>query len=396
MKKRLLGILMAVMLLVGAIPVCAAYTPDANAQKAFRLLASHCRLEGVRDGNHYRYSETRGDSSTQWLRYDLDYDASEKTFSILLRTHNLGSDNWLEQIVVDQNAPSPLTLNFGAENGPEMKVFGETYLTKSIVPELYKPLPFDFDALHYVDQYGNTKYYTTPELYEQAEVWNGGCCKILTDYLDELLAPDGLTWRDLAADTKPPVRPPISGVTVEDFEDVPNGHYAYPAISWARKTGITQGTSAKRFSPNATCTRGQVVTFLWRAHGCPQPKSSVNPFSDVPAGAYYYDAVLWAVEQRITEGVSRTRFDPNAGCTRGQVVTFLYRDQNGYVPESAENVFADVKPGTYYYEPVLWAFSFGITVGETPNSFAPGKVCTRAQIVTFLFRTYGSTWPDFA
>ena len=182
----------------------------------------------------------------------------------------------------------------------------------------------------------------------------------------------------------------------EDFEDVAHNHYAYQPIMWAREKGITQGTSAKRFSPNDTCTRAQVVTFLWRARGCPDPKSHFNPFRDVAADAYYYDAVLWAVEQGITQGVDHSHFAPNDGCTRGQVVTFLYRDQEGYVPENAENQFTDVKSGAFYYDPVLWALNFAITTGETSTTFAPNKICTRAQIVTFLFRTYEATWRDFA
>lgn len=396
MKIRLLAMLLAVLLFSGMMSVCAAYTPDARAQEAFSCLTSDCVRKGVRDGAHYQYSETRGAYESQWLKFTVDYDASARAVSILLKTHNLGADNWLEQLVVDQTSPAPLTLYFATENGAGMEIYGETYLTKSVVPDLYKALPFDFDKLHAVDQNGNRTDYLTPDMYEQCEVWNGGSCKILTDYLDELLTPGGFTWRDLASDTKPDAKPPVTVIEPEDFEDVAHNHYAYQPIMWAREKGITQGTSAKRFSPNDTCTRAQVVTFLWRARGCPDPKSHFNPFRDVAADAYYYDAVLWAVEQGITQGVDHSHFAPNDGCTRGQVVTFLYRDQEGYVPENADNQFTDVKSGAFYYDPVLWALNFAITTGETSTTFAPNKICTRAQIVTFLFRTYEATWRDFA
>ena len=148
--------------------------------------------------------------------------------------------------------------------------------------------------------------------------------------------------------------------------------------------GITNGTTATTFSPNKACTRAQMVTFLWRAAGEPEPETTVNPFTDVAAGAYYYDAVLWAVEQGITNGTTATTFSPNATVTRAQTVTFLWRSAGS--PAVSGSGFADVASDAYYAGAVAWAVSEGITNGTTTTTFSPGSSCTRAQIVTFLYR----------
>ena len=170
------------------------------------------------------------------------------------------------------------------------------------------------------------------------------------------------------------------------FTDMPpKGNWAHDAIDWAVVHGVTSGTSPTKFSPNAGCTRAQVVTFLWRAAGCPAPTGEENPFTDV-SGGYYYDAVLWAVEEGITSGTSATKFSPNATCTRGQIVTFLWRSEHMPEPAAAANPFTDVKPGAYYEKAVLWAAETGVTAGTTATTFAPDATCTRAQVVTFLYR----------
>ena len=140
-----------------------------------------------------------------------------------------------------------------------------------------------------------------------------------------------------------------------------------------------------RFEPQTTCTRGQIVTFLWRAKGEPEPSSNYNPFRDVSESDYYYKAVLWAVENGITTGTSATTFAPNAGCTRAQVATFLWRAE-GKPSSSAANPFTDVNTSAYYGTAVLWAVENGITDGIGNNQFAPDMTCTRGQIVTFLYR----------
>ena len=169
------------------------------------------------------------------------------------------------------------------------------------------------------------------------------------------------------------------------FVDVATGSYYEDAVDWAVENGITKGTDDTHFSPDGICTRAQAVTFLWRAAGSPEPKTSTMPFTDVNAGSYYYDAVLWAVENGITEGTSDTTFSPNATCTRAQIVAFLWRSEKSPAAGTA-NPFADVKSTAYYAGAVLWAVKENITKGTTNTTFSPDADCTRAQIVTFLWR----------
>ena len=169
------------------------------------------------------------------------------------------------------------------------------------------------------------------------------------------------------------------------FRDVAESAYYYNAVEWAVDKGVTEGTGSGKFSPDRACTRGEIVAFLWRAAGCPVPVSEENPFTDVHQGDYYYDAVLWAVEQGITQGTSRITFSPGATCTRAQAVTFLYR-YFASPATSAALSFTDVPASAYYYNAVRWAVSGGITQGTGKNTFRPDKTCTRAEIVTFLYR----------
>ena len=177
----------------------------------------------------------------------------------------------------------------------------------------------------------------------------------------------------------------VSFTRANEFIDVPAGSYYYDAVLWAVENGITTGASASRFDPNGICTRAQAVTFLWRAAGSPAAKSAVMPFTDVKAGSYYYDAVLWAVENGITKGTSETMFSPDATCSRAQIVTFLWRSQKSPAAGTA-NPFTDVKASAYYADAVLWAVKEDVTKGTTNTTFSPDANCTRAQIVTFIWR----------
>jgi hypothetical protein len=186
---------------------------------------------------------------------------------------------------------------------------------------------------------------------------------------------------------------PASKVTVSaefaeietlDFADVSTDAYYYEAVKWAAKKGITGGTGDGTFNPNGSCTRAHIVTFLWRAAGSPEPKSTVS-FADVPAGSYYAKAVAWAVENGITLGTGDGTFSPNATCTRAQSVTFLYRTL-GTAPTTV-NSFTDVTADAFYADAVAWAVESGVTNGTTDSTFSPNNGCTRAQIVTFLYRT---------
>ena len=169
------------------------------------------------------------------------------------------------------------------------------------------------------------------------------------------------------------------------FYDVPNGAYFYEAVKWAVDKGITNGLSDTMFGPYESCTRAQIVTFLWRAAGSPEPKTA-SSFTDVPANAYYAKAVAWAVENGITNGMTATMFAPDATCTRGQSVTFLYRALKGTASGSAN--FTDVKSDAFYADAINWAVANNVTNGTSNTTFSPNADCTRAEIVTFLYRAY--------
>ena len=186
------------------------------------------------------------------------------------------------------------------------------------------------------------------------------------------------------SDPKPPVNDPSTG-----FTDVKNDAYYADAVKWAVDRGITNGQTTTLFGAEASCTRAQIVTFLWRAAGSPVPQTTKNPFTDLSEDAYYYQAVLWAVEQGITVGTTETTFDPDQTCTRGEAVTFLHR--NAGEPVAAGNHgFQDVNGSDYYDNAVQWAKEKSITSGTTETTFSPSAHCTRGQIVTFLYRNLGN------
>ena len=180
-----------------------------------------------------------------------------------------------------------------------------------------------------------------------------------------------------------PLVPEVPGTS---FTDVPAGAYYEDAVGWAVEKGITKGTSDSTFTPDGVCTRAQAVTFLWRAAGSPAAKAGSLPFADVKAGSYYDDAVRWAVENGVTVGTSATTFSPNATCSRAQIVTFLWRAQKSPAAGSA-NPFDDVAGSAYYADAVQWAVQKDITKGTGATAFSPDANCIRAQIVTFLYRS---------
>ena len=169
------------------------------------------------------------------------------------------------------------------------------------------------------------------------------------------------------------------------FRDIASDTYYFTPVLWAVDHGITSGLDETHFGPDAICNRAQVVTFLWRAAGKPEPGTSDNPFRDVPAGSFYEKAVLWAYERSITTGTDPTHFSPNVPCSRAQVVTFLHRFRDCPEP-TAESTFPDVSTTDFFHKAVLWAAQRGITVGMDGGYFCPHFPCTRAQIVTFLYR----------
>ena len=175
--------------------------------------------------------------------------------------------------------------------------------------------------------------------------------------------------------------------TDQVFSDVPKTAWYYDAVNWAVKKGIANGTSKTTFSPNQVCTRAQAVTFLWRNAGSPDvTKSVANKFSDVKSSDWYYKAVMWAISKNVTSGTTKTTFSPNKTCSRAEIVTFMWK-ANGSNKVAYKNPFTDVKIADWYYEPVMWAVKNGITSGTSKTTFSPSNASTRAQVVTFLYNS---------
>ena len=223
-------------------------------------------------------------------------------------------------------------------------------------------------------------------------------CDVCGKTLDKTVAQEDIT----SAETENGIIKYTATVTVDDvnyissreynpnpFEDVSEDDYYYDAVLWAVKNNITSGTDETHFAPRESCTRAQVVTFLWRAMDEPEPETTKNPFVDVKEDKYYYKAVLWAAEKGITSGIDETHFAPNDTVTRAQFVTFLHRNAGEPKPTITENPFVDVNESKYYYNAVLWAYEKEITTGTDETHFKPESGCERGQVVTFLYRAYG-------
>ncbi len=209
--------------------------------------------------------------------------------------------------------------------------------------------------------------------------------KVLVDGTD-VGAVTSYTFKNVTANhTIEVVFAKVEAKPTNPFVDVAEGTYYYDPVLWAVANGITSGVNATHFDPNGTCTRAHAVTFLWRAAGQPEPKTTQMPFKDVKAGSYYEKAVLWAVENKITNGTSTTTFSPDENCTRAQIVTFLWRSEGEPYASDSNNPFTDIA-SDYYMDAVFWAVKEGITNGTTPTTFSPNDRCTRAQIVTFIYR----------
>lgn len=181
---------------------------------------------------------------------------------------------------------------------------------------------------------------------------------------------------------------PGGSQTASGFTDVPANAYYTDAVKWALEKKVTNGTTKNTFSPSKDCTRAEIVTFLWRAKGEPEPTTTVNPFTDVDPSSFAYKAILWAAEEGIATGTGKNTFNPNGACTRGEAVTFLWRAAKKPAA-SGDIAFTDVPAGTFYTDAVKWAVEEKITTGVTSTTFVPGKNCTRGDIVTFLWRNLG-------
>lgn len=188
---------------------------------------------------------------------------------------------------------------------------------------------------------------------------------------------------------KPAGTTPEPELPVLRFTDVSSSAYYYNAVAWAVDSGITSGTSANTFSPDNACSRAQVITFLWRMAGSPVVTNTVSAFDDVPADSYYWNAVQWATANGITAGIGSGLFGSNSTCTRGQMAALLYRYADSPAIDG-ELPFADVSADSYYAKAVIWAVENGITNGVSETTFAPDNICTRAQIVAFLYRAFAN------
>ena len=219
-----------------------------------------------------------------------------------------------------------------------------------------------------------------------SHLWDAGVIEVLATRTKDGLR---LYTCGVCNEARPETVAATAGSTRSGFDDVARSSYYAESVTWAVANGITTGTTETTFDPAGFCTRAQMVTFLWRTAGSPEPERTKSPFTDVKdKDQYYYKAVLWAVEQGITTGMTDTTFEPDTTVTRGQTVTFLWR-MDGEPASGAKNPFADVSSDAYYYSPVLWAVEHGITTGMTETSFEPAGFCTRGQIVTFLYRYLG-------
>ena len=213
--------------------------------------------------------------------------------------------------------------------------------------------------------------------------------KVLVDGTD-VGAVTSYTFKNVTANhTIEAVFAKVEAKPTNPFVDVAEGTYYYDPVLWAVANGITSGVDATHFEPEGTCTRAHAVTFLWRASGQPEPKTTNMPFRDVKPGSYYEKAVLWAVENKITNGTGTTTFSPDENCTRAQIVTFLWRSEGEPYASDSNNPFTDIA-SDYYMDAVFWAVKEGITNGTTPTTFSPNERCTRAQIVTFIYRAMAS------
>ena len=284
----------------------------------------------------------------------------------------------IEEIILPEGTESIDSFAFGSctslsklELSASMKTLGAYFIDDC--PSLKTlELPANIESIH---SYAFYKSNLTDLYYPGSEAQFKALMGISDGNTINLLP--GITVHYGIVETPTPVNP---------FTDIAELDYFFDPVMWAVQQGITTGTSTTTFSPTAECSRGQVVTFLWRAMGKPEAANRSNPFTDVRTDDYFYEAVLWAVEQGITSGTSATTFSPDDACTRAQVATFLWRTMGKPEPSTLVSPFNDIATNMYYYNAVLWAVENNVTTGMGSNAFAPDYPCTRGQIVTFLYR----------
>ena len=289
---------------------------------------------------------------------------------------DLGMHYFLELLDIRENQLTSLDLS----HNPYLVVFSgqaNSYTVNKHKGFDYTTLPGKFDVTKVSNVKGG-KFDTAKHTFS----FDDGVTEATYDYATGNSKAPTASFKLVYSGSDVPVTP-----SKNPFTDVPADQYYYEPVQWAVKNGITSGVSKDKFGPNNPCTRGQIVTFLWAAAGRPEPTSTTNPFRDVSSKDYFYKAVLWAVENKITAGVAPDRFAPHQTCTRAQTVTFLWASQ-GRPASSTKVQFTDVSAKDYFADSVAWAYENGVTSGVGGGRFGSYNTCTRGQIVTFLYKTF--------
>ncbi len=365
MKKKILSILLSVCLIAACLPMAASAEAPLQSQTEH-----HPAPIVLTDGQ--LLSTFSGDASNDADPDDaesLNYDFSIE--GIVVLTVHLPK-SWENHVRVERGNDF---LSFRSSANYEAGVGGKLFGIRAYADDIWKGLPRK-DLLETVTVNGKTYdiiwFRPTDVQYDFNDpLCNEEYTMMVKDITDILLS---VTFAD-----NENLHPPVAA-----FLDVTSDVYYYQALKWAVEKGITAGTDKTHFSPKKACTRGEAVTFLWRAEGSPEPAGDIA-FTDVKSGSYYEKAVRWAVEKGVTSGTGNGKFSPNMTCDRSQIVTFLYRAENQPAITGGTG-FTDVKAGQYYENAVKWAVENGITSGTGNGKFSPGMKCDRSQIVTFLYR----------
>ena len=289
---------------------------------------------------------------------------------------DLSNNPALEYLTVDENQLTSLDLSKNSSL-TSLSSGANSYTVNKHKGFDYTTLPGKFDVTKVSNVKGG-KFDTAKHTFS----FDDGVTEATYDYATGNSNAPTVSFKLVYSGSDVPVTP-----SKNPFTDVPADQYYYEPVQWAVKNGITSGVSKDKFGPNAPCTRGQIVTFLWAAAGRPEPTSTTNPFRDVSSKDYFYKAVLWAVENKITAGASPDRFAPHQTCTRAQTVTFLWASQ-GRPASSTKVQFTDVSAKDYFADSVAWAYENGVTSGVGGGRFGSYNTCTRGQIVTFLYKTF--------
>ncbi len=411
MKKRVFGMLLAVAMVLSVLTV--GVSAEASAAEGYYVTSEVCYVDGSFSySNTYTYDSYGNvltkvylsvNGTTSTIYHSYTYDSNGKILSETVKNNystgtdiysytydssgNLTkktSDYYTYTYTYDSNGN--LTEEDEEDGGILMYITTYTYDSEGRVKESVLTTPsgsFSSTDTYTYDSSGKLIKKVTEDKYGTATYTytydSNGNCKKMVEVYDAYYDWDesGTYTYTYTYNTLAEIQSPFTDVKDET-------KWYFDAVIWAVNDGITAGTSDTTFSPNMDCSRAQIVTFLWRAAGSPEPTTTKNPFTDVKKSAYYYKAVLWAVENGITAGTSSTTFSPDKSCTRAEAVTFLYRYE-GSPSVSTTSKFTDVG-STWYTNAVAWAVKNGITAGTTKTTFSPNTTCSRAMIVTFLYR----------